>query len=368
MKFRLSAGASFFLLGERKTIFDEASQQIFQLDELSAFLTCLLAEAAPAHQLEGVLVARGVSRARAHASVQDYLAHLSRWNLLEIMFDENEGTALDTQTFDFEGTAVSLAFYDRELRDLVVPIFAHNGAAAATSHTAAYDVARFGERVCISRHRSAGMIVADLEVAPAIKALVTDDILANLGLNVALHAALLVKNGKGLLICGAAGAGKTTLAVALLAAGFTYGGDDIALMDEDGLLVGVPFSPALKQGSWGLLGHMSDAILAAPIHRRLDNKRVRYPTGLPYAARVRVQPAAVVLIRRRRTGPVEVCDVEPMRALSELLAGAHTPERRLALPQFQRLLDMVSQARTVELTYSSLDRAVETLRRLHDRQ
>ncbi|WFP95109.1 MULTISPECIES: hypothetical protein [Ensifer] len=97
MKFRLSAGESFFLLGERKTIFDEASQQIFQLDELSAFLTCLLAEAAPAHQLEGALVARGVSRARAHASVQDYLAHLSRWNLLEIMFDENEGTALDTR-------------------------------------------------------------------------------------------------------------------------------------------------------------------------------------------------------------------------------------------------------------------------------
>ncbi len=368
MKFRLSAGASFFLLGERKTIFDEASQQIFQLDELSAFLTCLLAEPVPAHQLAGAVVARGVSRARAHASVQDYLAHLSRWNLLEIMFDENEGNALDTQTFDFEGTAVSLAFYDRELRDLVVPIFAHNGTDAATPSAAIYDVARFGDGVCISRDRSSGMIVAGSEVAPALKALVTDDILSNLGARVALHAALLVRKSKGLLICGAPGAGKTTLAMALLAAGFSYGGDDIALLNEDGLLAGVPFSPALKQGSWGLLGHMSNTILEAPIHRRLDNKRVRYPTGLPYAAQARVQPAVIVLIRRRRNGPVEVSDVEPIRVLSELLAGAYTPVRRLVLPQFQRLLEMVSHARNVELTYSSLDGAVETLRRLHDSQ
>ena len=367
MKFRLSADANFFLVGERKTIFDEASQKIFELDDLSAFLTCLLVEPASAHQLEAAVVARGVSRARAHAAVKHYLVYLSGRNLLEIIFDENEGRPLDTQALDFGGTSISIAFYDQALRDLVVPIFAHNGTDAATSYAAVYDVARFGDSVCISRDRCLGMIVAVPEVAPAIKAFVTDDILANLGARVALHAALLVRKSKGLLICGAPGAGKTTLAMALLAAGFAYGGDDIALLDADGLLAGVPFSPALKQGSWGLLGHMSNTIREAPIHRRLDNKRVRYPTGLRYA-RARVHPAAIVLIRRRRSGPVEVSDVEPIRVLSELLAGAYTPERRLVLPQFQRLLDMVSQARTVELTYSSLDGAVETLRRLHDSQ
>ncbi|CAN7750472.1 serine kinase [Ensifer sp. NM-2] len=368
MKFRLSAGASFFLLGERKTIFDEASQQILQLDELSAYLTCLLTDPTSPHELETAVMARGASRARAHASVQNYLAYWSRRNLLEIIFDEEEGQLLDTRKFVFAGTTVSIAFYDQDLRDLILPVFAHNRTNADTLHTAVYDVARLGDRVCISRNRTSGMIVAGSEAAPALKALITDDVLANLGANIALHAALLVRNARGLLICGAPGAGKTTLAMALLAAGFACGGDDIALLDEDGLLVGVPFSPALKQGSWGLLDQMTDAILAAPIHRRLDNKRVRYPKGLCYATQERVPLEAIVLLRRRRNGPVVVTDVEALKVLSELVAGAFTPGRRLALPQFQRLLQMVSGARAVELTYSALDEAVETLSRLHDRQ
>lgn len=43
MKFRVSDGARFFLLGQRKTIFVEASQQIFEVDDLTAYLTCVLA-------------------------------------------------------------------------------------------------------------------------------------------------------------------------------------------------------------------------------------------------------------------------------------------------------------------------------------
>lgn len=368
MKFRLSAHANFFLLGERKTIFDQASQQIFQLDDLGAFLSCLVVEPQSAQQLEVAVVSCGASQIRARASVRHYIAYLSGRNLLEIVFDENEGDPLDTQTFELAGTAISLTFYEEELRDLVLPIFSRNATHANTQHAAAYAVARLGGRVYISRDRSTGRVLTGLEVAPALKALITDDILAGLGARIALHAALLVRESKGLLICGGPGAGKTTLSMALLDAGFAFGGDDIALLDEEGLLIGVPFSPALKPGSWGLLGQMSGAILAAPVHRRLDNKRVRYPTGLCCSGCEPVQPAVIVLLRRRRKGPVEVSDVDPLRVLSELLAGAYTPERRITLPQFQRLLDMVSKAHAVELTYSALDEAAETLRRLHDTQ
>ncbi len=367
MKFRLTDGARFFLLGERKTIFVESSQQIFEVDDITAYLTCLLAEPMSVRELEGALVARGSSRVVARSTVRGYLLDWSRRGALDAVLDEDEGAPVRTQVLDLAGMAVAIAYHDQALLDSILPVFDHQAASGMQPLTS-YSVGRFGDRACISRNRTRAMIVTAAEVVPALKALLTNDVLENLGAAVALHAALLVKNGKGLLICGAPGAGKTTLALALLEAGFSYGGDDIALLNEDGRLRGVAFAPALKKGSWRLLKGMRDAIHSAPIYRRLDDKRVRYLAPVRLAPREAVPLACIVLIRRRRRGPATATKVEPLHALSELLAGAFTPAGGLHLPQFQTLLNAVSRARTIALTYARLDEAAETLSRYHDGQ
>lgn len=365
MKFRISKGASFFQLGQRKTIFVESSQQIFEVDDLTAYFTCVLAEPASLSQLEQALVARGTGRATARAAVRKYLAHWSRQGLLDILLDAEEGPPLHSQALDLAGTAVTIACYDRSLAELVLPFFKHRSV-PEREPSIIYEVAGFGNGACISRNRSQGMIVTADETVPALKAMLTDDVLAGLKTQVALHAALLVKNRQGLLICGVPGAGKTTLALALLRAGFAYGGDDIALLDHDGRVQGVPFAPALKRGSWGLISDMRDAIAAAPIHRRLDKKRVRYLASMPYAPHEAVPLGCIVLLRRRGKGPVSVSAVEPARVLSELLAGAFTPAGRLDLTQFETLLSVLRRTRAIELSYSRLDEAVETLGRQHE--
>ena len=50
----------------------------------------------------------------------------------------------------------------------------------------------------------------------------------------AIHAASLARHGKGIVICGPSGAGKTTLAMALLARGFGLLSDEFALSASDG--------------------------------------------------------------------------------------------------------------------------------------
>ncbi|ASP68149.1 serine kinase [Sinorhizobium meliloti] len=364
MKFRVSDGARFFLLGQRKTIFVEASQQILEVDDLTAYLTCLLAESMSQRRLEADLVARGAGRAEARRSVRDYLLYMSGEGLLEIAFDAEEGEPLHTHVLDLQGAAVSIAYHDRGLLDLILPVFDHQ-ASEGLKPSASYAVAKVGNRVCVSRSRSPGMIVAVNEAVPAVKALLTEDVLASLGTKVALHAALLVKNGKGLLICGAPGAGKSTLALALLEAGFACGGDDIALMRPDGLLRGVPFAPALKRGSWGLLEGMRGTIEAAPVHRRLDNQYVRYLASVPFASDDAVPLGTIVLLRRRK-GRTALAAVEPARVLSELFLGAFTPTRRLDLSQFDALLGAIRGASAVELSYMRLDEAVVMLSRHHD--
>ncbi|WEX77988.1 serine kinase [Sinorhizobium numidicum] len=365
MKFRVSDGARFFLLGQRKTVFVESSQQIFEVDDLTAYLTCTLAEATSFQQLEADLTGRGISPRGARSFIKEYLLYWSRQQLLDIVLDREDGAPLHRQVLDLAGTAVSVAYHDQGLLDLVLPVFDHQ-ASQDLRPSISYEVARFGDRACIIRNRSGGTIVTAAEAAPTLKASLTDDVLANVGTNVALHAALLVKKSNGLLLCGAPGAGKTTLALALLERGFACGGDDIALMSADGLLRGVPFAPALKRGSWNLFAGLQDAIMACPIHRRLDNKNVRYLAPVRYAPRETVPLGTIVLIRRRKKGPAVISDVEPARVLSELLSGAFTPAGRLSLMQFQSLLHAISGARTIELTFSRLDEAVEVLSRYHD--
>ncbi|HEV7317724.1 MAG TPA: serine kinase [Ensifer sp.] len=284
--------------------------------------------------------------------------------MLDILIDGEDGPPVRDQVLDLAGTAVSIAYHDRSLAELVLPVFEHLGV-AERQPSIVYEVAAFGRGACISRNRSRGMTVAVNEIAPTLKAMLTDDVLAGLRRQVALHAALLVKNGQGLLICGAPGAGKTTLALALLSAGFACGGDDIALLGEDGLVRGVPFAAALKPGSWGLIDAMGETIAAAPIHRRLDKKRVRYLASL-HAPKEAVALRSIVLLRRRKKGAVSMSAVEPAQVLSELLSGAFTPARRLDRAQFETLLGAVRSARIIEFSYSQLDEAVEALSRHHE--
>jgi hypothetical protein len=367
MKFRVSDGASFFLLGQRKTIFVESSQQVLEVDDVTAYLTCSLAEAASFQQLKSDLMTRGVSRTSAGQFVRSCLQFLSRQGLLDIIFDQDDGRPLHSHVLDLAGIAASIAYYDQRLLELVLPVFYHQTSQGLQA-SISYEVSKFGDRVCISRNRSRGMIVTYAEAAPALKGLLTEDVLAGMGTDVALHAAFLAKKSRGLLICGIPGAGKTTLALALAEAGFDRGGDDIALLDADGLVRGVPFAAALKAGSWNLLAGIRDTITSCPIHRRLDGKSVRYLAPVRHALPDAVPIRSIVLLRRRRNAPTVVSQAEPARVLSELLSGAFTPTRRLSLTQFENLLSAITRARSIELTFSRLDEAVEALSLLHGKE
>ncbi|THK35371.1 serine kinase [Ensifer sp. MPMI2T] len=367
MKFRLCDGARFFLLGQRKVIFIESSQQIFEVDDVTACLSCILAEKTSSRELETELRARGIGREAARKLVRMYLQRWSREGLLELILEPDQWQPVCTQLIDIAGTVVAIDYYSKQLQDLISPVF-DQLACPDGRPSVSYAVVGLGDRVCVSRNRLIWKIMTAAEVVPALRAMLASDVLAHLGTRIALHAALVVKQRTALALCGAPGAGKSTLAMALLGAGFGYGGDDITLLTSDGLLRGVQFAPALKQGSWRLLEGMQNAIEATPIHRRPDNRRVRYITSIRYARREAVPLASIVLLRRRKSGPAVVSAVEPARALEELLAGAFTPTRRLGMHQFGILLELVSRARAVQLSYSSLEEAAAVLSRHHEQQ
>lgn len=68
-----------------------------------------------------------------------------------------------------------------------------------------------------------------------------------------VHAAVVARDGRAMILPGVSGAGKSTLALTLAASGWEYFSDEVAALDADELLVHpYPRPIALDPGSWGL--------------------------------------------------------------------------------------------------------------------
>src|SRR5206468_3911835 len=90
------------------------------------------------------------------------------------------------------------------------------------------------------------------------------------------HGALLQAGERRLLLCGEPGAGKTTLALALAAAGWRYGGDDIVRLSPQAAAHGVPFAATVKTGSLALLREAWPQLGRLPAWLRADGQQARY--------------------------------------------------------------------------------------------
>ena len=64
------------------------------------------------------------------------------------------------------------------------------------------------------------------------------------------HAGALALNGKGIIIPGARGAGKSTITAALALGGFKYLSDEVAMVDDDRRLHPFPKVVSLESGGW----------------------------------------------------------------------------------------------------------------------
>jgi energy-coupling factor transporter ATP-binding protein EcfA2 len=195
-----------------------------------------------------------------------------------------------------------------------------------------------------------------------VKGLLVEEILSASPPSIALHTACMALRGGALLLSGAPGAGKSTLATALSHAGVGYAGDDITLLHPDGLVQGVPFAASVKRGAWPLLRRSFPQLTALPTHVRLDGLPVRYlpvPTARSHAGWLKVD--RIVHLRRTPDARAQLLEREPAVALTWLMGEAHSSSGPAKLEDLRVFIGVVQQARRHELIYSDLDDAVRTL-------
>jgi HprK-related kinase A len=176
------------------------------------------------------------------------------------------------------------------------------------------------------------------------------------------HAGSVARDGRGLILPAASGSGKTTLVAGLLAAGFEYLSDEVAVVDPHQLNL-LPFAKSLcvKAGGREVLAGLSPGLATAIPRRRFGGEPVWYlPPSRETTPNASVAVRHVVLPRYRLGGVTELRPVARSAALRQLLEQSFNLRAHGAWG-VGRLVDMLRQADCYTLSVGELQPAVELL-------
>ncbi|HVI30571.1 hypothetical protein [Phenylobacterium sp.] len=202
-------------------------------------------------------------------------------------------------------------------------------------------------------------------LAPQLKAVLTELYVRAVDEAFLAHGAMLLRPGASLFLSGPPGAGKTTLALALCAAGWAFGADDIVRVHPDGRASPVPFAACAKSGAWPLLEPAWPELGRMEAWTRSDGQTVRYvmPAG---AADRRARNLDVVIVLARQAGArARLEPIGAMDALQAVLESAHAARWSLTGDALAALASRLDRAERRRLVYSDLQGAVGALEELH---
>lgn len=365
---RARGGASVLAaLGDRNLVFSEERQAVYELDDLAAYVWRSLESGMSADQIVREIIETGVDRAKAKSAVAAALKPLR-----QLHYEPTGATSPSSRS----GLPARLTRLTIVIADVAVQLHLSSALVADVETVFGPLVTERTESDVILCARVAGSDVdffspgqpewscERAQFIPLLKAQLIESVLIYARYEVALHAAALAREHEAVLLVGSPGAGKTTLAIALAGAGLAAIADDVVLLDEHGLVTGIALPFAAKASSWSLLSHHWPGIADQPSHRRPDGQNLCYIVQDPVADPQPRRIGLVVLLDRQDQGRTLVEEVDPVRALSALVAEGATSNQRLSASGFTALVAGLREAYCCRLTYSDLIEAADAVRSL----
>jgi hypothetical protein len=179
-----------------------------------------------------------------------------------------------------------------------------------------------------------------------------------------LHAGVVGKDGRCILLPAASGSGKSSLTAALVHSGLDYYSDEVALVERDSFLVPpVPLAVCIKSTGWGLMSRYYPEVSTAPTHRRADRKEVRYvPPPLEALNRKPARISHIFFPRYAKDQPTALMPVTRSEALARLMDQCLAFRMQLTSDGIRELIQWIATIDCYALTFSSLDEAVALVR------
>ncbi len=189
-------GASFLLLGDQSAVFSESSQKIYALNPIAAYIWCQLEEGETLNGIYDGLVRSGVTEDLADKYVSQALRMWHKLGLLKPDWQISGELIHFARSFDIQiaGFSATVRIATERLVHLLT-LFDHLIVPAQEGRNV-IDIVEADNLVQVF-HNKRGVFCCDaVEIAPALKAYVTDRLVAESPPNVVVHAACLRRGGK----------------------------------------------------------------------------------------------------------------------------------------------------------------------------
>jgi hypothetical protein len=193
-----------------------------------------------------------------------------------------------------------------------------------------------------------------------------DDFIKSTNNHYLLHSAVLVKNGKAIILPAGSRSGKSTLSVALVKNGFKYISDEVAAVDVDTLRVkGFPRAIAIRKKTLSLFPSLEPEIkhLCYQISNSKKAYEIHYgvPSKKNLASMNRSFPiSAIVFPKYSPKGYTALGEIKPAVAVFNLMRCSFN-QRRLKEKGFRVAVRLVRQRRCYTLQIKDLAKGCEIL-------
>lgn len=186
---------------------------------------------------------------------------------------------------------------------------------------------------------------------------------------VAMHAAVVERDGRALIVSGESGAGKSTLCAALVVDGWRLFSDEFALVDpETGMLSPLPRPVSLKNASIEIIKKRAPDAVFGP--EGVDIEDARFVHMKPPSSSVRrasepAMPSVVIFPRWRAGASTSLTRVRSAQVLLRL-ADQSFNYNYLGVRGFEAIAGLARRVEGYELEYSDLDDVLPRLAGLCD--